>query len=84
MDELKLAIVLIIVVTCVMVATRPVTPRKRTGNVIQKSTTFTPGNRDTPSTPGSTAQPMGQAGPRRAIGRDEADSDGLVSIWPTS
>lgn len=85
MEEVKLAILLIVMITCVMAATRPVTSRRKNSPTRRAKSSSSP--RSNSSTSGHRAiktsrNRWDRLDLARAIGRDEVDPDGTISLWP--
>lgn len=85
MEEVKLAILLIVMITCVMAATRPVTSRRKSSSTRRAKTANAP--RGNPPSPGqrtvkSSRNRWDRLDLSRAIGHGEIDPEGTISLWP--
>jgi hypothetical protein len=82
-DELRLALILFVVVVCVMVATRPVPPRRRVTRTQARDRSSDPGPARTRHTATLSRNAWDRSDLARAVGLDFADPDN-VGRYPTT
>ncbi len=88
MDEIRLALFLIVVVGCVMLATRPVSNRRRADRsrsrdrASQSSDPLPRNHRGSSSMRLAGRNCWDRTDLVRAIGHDHIDPDGTTSVWP--
>lgn len=85
MDAAPLALILFVVVACVMAATRPVAPRRRSTRAQTRARRPHAPNSTSPATPAPMSLNRNQWDRRdlvRAVGRDFVDPD-AAGLWPS-
>jgi len=84
-EEVKLAILLLVMITCVIAATRPVPSRRKNSSTRRAKDSNAPhGNPPTSGqrTMKTSRNRWDRLDLSRAIGRDEVDPEGTISLWP--